>query len=100
MDLLGFGHAEKPAISYTQYFWEDQVCAGLWGRAVQSGRAVDRWGSEQWCRSSAHVKSGAVGGAVGQWNGAVVQGERGSAVVALGSRPNLKSKSLALPISK
>jgi len=25
VDLLGFGHAEKPAISYTQYFWEDQV---------------------------------------------------------------------------
>eukprot|EP00667_Euglena_gracilis_P002380 EG_transcript_2378 len=25
VDLLGFGHAEKPALSYTQYLWEDQV---------------------------------------------------------------------------
>lgn len=25
MDLLGFGHAEKPGLSYTQYVWEAQV---------------------------------------------------------------------------
>lgn len=25
LDLVGFGHAEKPALSYNQYFWEDQV---------------------------------------------------------------------------
>lgn len=25
MDLLGFGHAEKPGLSYTQYLWEAQI---------------------------------------------------------------------------
>jgi len=25
MDLLGFGHAEKPGLSYTQYVWEAQI---------------------------------------------------------------------------
>jgi len=25
LDLLGFGHSEKPTISYTQFLWEDVV---------------------------------------------------------------------------
>lgn len=25
MDLLGFGHSEKPGVSYTQYLWEAQI---------------------------------------------------------------------------
>ena len=25
LDLLGFGHSEKPPLSYTQYTWQDQV---------------------------------------------------------------------------
>lgn len=25
MDLLGFGHSEKPGLSYTQYLWESQI---------------------------------------------------------------------------
>jgi len=25
LDLLGFGHSEKPSVTYTQYLWQDQV---------------------------------------------------------------------------
>ena len=25
VDLLGFGHSEKPGLSYTQYLWESQL---------------------------------------------------------------------------
>ena len=25
LDLVGFGHSEKPGISYTQYTWEAQL---------------------------------------------------------------------------
>lgn len=25
IDLLGFGHSEKPGLSYTQYLWESQL---------------------------------------------------------------------------
>lgn len=25
LDLLGFGHAEKPPLSYTQHLWEAQL---------------------------------------------------------------------------
>ena len=25
IDLLGFGHSEKPGLSYTQYLWESQI---------------------------------------------------------------------------
>jgi hypothetical protein len=25
LDLLGFGHAEKPPVTYTQYLWQDQA---------------------------------------------------------------------------
>ena len=25
MDLLGFGHAEKPGLTFTQYLWESQI---------------------------------------------------------------------------
>ena len=25
VDLLGFGHSEKPGLSYTQYLWEAQL---------------------------------------------------------------------------
>ncbi|KAK3270806.1 hypothetical protein CYMTET_20810 [Cymbomonas tetramitiformis] len=35
VDLLGFGHSEKPALTYNQYLWEDQVrdfCLAVVGR--------------------------------------------------------------------
>jgi pimeloyl-ACP methyl ester carboxylesterase len=36
VDMLGFGHAEKPPLSYNQYFWRDQIVAYV--KKVSNGR--------------------------------------------------------------
>jgi len=36
IDMLGFGHTEKPPLSYNQYFWRDQIVAYV--KKVSNGR--------------------------------------------------------------
>jgi pimeloyl-ACP methyl ester carboxylesterase len=41
LDLLGFGHSEKPGLSYTQYVWEAQI-VDVCSRGDE-GRAAGAW---------------------------------------------------------
>ncbi|GAX27065.1 hypothetical protein FisN_9Lh389 [Fistulifera solaris] len=71
-DLLGFGHSEKPALSYTGYLWESQMLAfvkeimqhdtyTVGGNSIGGYTALSLAASDMACSSNPLSASGALG---------------------------------------